>query len=118
MNSEQIKKIVDTILSIRYNDQRMQEATDTYFKVMYPESYEPIIEWNATYALQILEIVHPDIADWLSYYLYEVPWLKRTDADYDVVITQNWKEWKLNTVDELKTFLISEYALDVSEKVV
>ena len=117
MNHEQIKKIVDTIISIRYNDQRMQEATDSYFKVMYPESYEPIIEWNATYALQILGIVHPDIADWLSYYLYEVPGLKRKE-EYNVVITQNWKEWKLNTVDELKTFLISEYALDGSEKVV
>ena len=117
MNSEQIKKIVDTIISIRNNDQRMQEATDAYFKVMHSDSYPPIIEWNATYALKILEIVHPDIADWLSYFIYEVPALKK-DPDYNVTITQNKKKWQLNTVEQLKDFLIKQYALDQSKKVV
>lgn len=109
MNSEKINQIVDTIISIHDKDIRNQEASDAYFKVMHPNSYEPIIDWNTTYALKILEIVNPYIADWLSYFIYEVPGLKRNDTEYNVTITQNEKEWKLNTVDELKTFLISEY---------
>ena len=111
MTPEQISNIVDTIISLRDNDDRMQVATDAYFKVIHPDSYAPIIEWNCTYALNIVNIVHHDIADWLWYYLYEVSWLKRRDAKYDVRITQNWKEWKMNTVEDLKTFLISEYAV-------
>lgn len=116
MNSEQIIKIVDTIISIQENDMKMQDATDAYFKVMHPDSFEPIIDWNATYALKILSIVHYDIADWLSYFLYEVPWLKRGDAEYDVTIKQNDKEYPLNTLQQLKDFLLAEYALDGSEK--
>lgn len=118
MNSEQIIKIVDTIISIRENDKKMQDATDAYFKVMHPYDYEPTIDWNATYALKILNIVHYDIADWLSYFLYEVPWLKRGDTEYDVKIKQNDKEYPLNTIQELKDFLIEQYALDGSEKAV
>lgn len=44
MNSEQIIKIVDTIISIRENDKKMQDATDAYFKVMHPYDYEPTID--------------------------------------------------------------------------
>lgn len=44
MTPEQISNIVDTIISLRDNDDRMQEATDAYSKVMYPDSYAPIIE--------------------------------------------------------------------------
>jgi len=55
--------------------------------------------------------VHPDIAGWLSYFIYEVDTLKHYDPDYDVVIKQDCKDWKLNTVEDLKTFLISEYTL-------
>ena len=110
MTPEKITKIVDTILSLRYNDKRMQEATDAYFKVMHPGSYAPCIDWNCDTALKILGILHPGIAGDLSYFIYEVPWLKRNDAEYDVVITQNEKEWKMNTVEDLKTFLISEYS--------
>ena len=114
MTNEQITKIVDTILSIHYNDMKMQEASDAYFKVMHPDSYAPIIDGNCYSALKILRILQPEISSWLSYFIYEVPLLKSNDTEYDVIVTQNGKEWKMNTVQELKAFLISEYA--VSEK--
>lgn len=44
MTSDQIIQIVDTIISIRENDKKMQDATDAYFKVMHPYDYEPIID--------------------------------------------------------------------------
>lgn len=109
MTPEQINQIVDTIIQLHENDNRMQEATDSYFKVMHPDSYAPSIAWSCDTALKILGIFHPDIAQDISYFIYEVPLLKMNDTEYDVIVTQNGKEWKMNTVDELKAFLISEY---------
>lgn len=111
MSPEQINQIVDTIIKMRQKDQESQDASNAFHIALYPDDHNPILIWFTDYALKIVNIVHPDIADWLSYFIYEVPWLKRSDAEYDVVIKQDCKDWKLNNVEELKTFLISEYAV-------
>jgi len=111
MTPEQITKIVDTIIKMRQKDQESQNASNAFHIALYPDDHNPILIWFTDYALKIVNIVHPDIAGWLSYFIYEVDTLKHYDPDYDVVIKQDCKDWKLNTVEDLKTFLISEYTL-------
>ena len=111
MSPEQINKIVDTIINCRYQDQEAQDASNVFHNALYPDSHNPILNGTTDNALVIVKIMHSEIADWLSYFIYEVDTLKHYDPDYDVVIKQDCKDWKLNTVEDLKTFLISEYAL-------
>lgn len=118
MNSYQIIKIVDTIISIRENDNKKQKATEIYFEAMHPDSYAPILESNLTDVFKILDIINFDMSDWIQYFIYEVPWLRRGDANYDVRILYKNREYPLNTLSQLKDFLITEYALDQSRKVV
>lgn len=118
MNSDQIIQIVDTIISIHESNDKKQEATDAYFEAMHPDSYAPIVHSNTTDAFRILDIIHFDMSDWIQYFIYEVPWLRRGDANYDVRILYKNKEYPLNNLSQLKDFLITEYALDQSRKVV
>jgi len=43
--------------------------------------------------------------EWISYFIYEVPCLKRTDPEYDVIVTFDNVKWKMNTKEDLVNLL-------------
>lgn len=109
MNKAQITAIVNAMLELRKRDQDMQKASDIYHDALYPDCHNPFLVWVTDWALKILDLVEPEISEWISYFIYEAPGLKRNDPDYDVVVTFDNVKWKMNTKEDLITFLQNAY---------
>lgn len=105
MNKSQITAIVNAILELREQDQKMQKASDIYHDALYPDCHNPFLVWVTDWALKILDLVEPYMAEWISYFIYEAPWLKRNEPDYDVIVEQGNEKWHMNTKEDLINFL-------------
>jgi len=109
MNKAQITAIVNAMLELREQDQKMQKASDIYHDALYPDCHNPFLVGITEWALKLLDLVHPEIAEWISYFIYEVPSLKRPDTNYDVIIKNEGIDYYLNTKEDLITFLQYAY---------
>lgn len=105
MNKSQITAIVNAILELRKKDQDMQKASDIYHDALYPDCHNPCLTGITDWALKILDLVEPEISDWISYFIYEVPGLKRNEHDYDVIVKYELIDYHMNTKEDLITFL-------------
>lgn len=105
MTPIQITAIVSAILELREQDQKMQKASDIYHDALYPDCHNPSLVGVTDWALKVLDLVEPEISEWISYFIYEVPGLKRNAPDYDVTVKHDNIEWHMNTKEELITFL-------------
>lgn len=105
MQTAQIEQLVKTLVGIYDLDNKEQQVSNAFHDVLYPDCHNPFIRWHLPEVLKVLDIINHELSDLLSYYFYEVPWLKRTDPNYDVIITENEIEYHLNTTDDLILFL-------------
>ena len=106
----QIAAVVNHILKLREQDVNAQKASNAYHEALYPDSHNPSLVGVTDWALKLLDLIHPEIADWISYFVYEVPGLKKNDPDYRVKIKSNWLYYYVDTKEDLITFLKHEYS--------
>ena len=75
------KQMLKKIREYQEQENKLQNAMDSFSKVFAPSSYEPILELGITLAyITGIARNNPQVIDWLTYWAYEVPNLKGTIA--------------------------------------
>ena len=73
MTPIQITAVVNAMLKLKEKDEKMQQASDIYHEALYPESHTPFLIGSISGAFMVLDLIYPEIAEWISYFIYEVP---------------------------------------------
>lgn len=108
MTKEQLSNMLDLVYSQYDKDNETQKATQAFLNCI-GEDGQICTTSIAEQINKAICIIDPEIADWISYFLWEVPSLQRRSFD-PVIITSNWVEYDVSTREQQKGFLLSEYS--------
>jgi len=108
MTKEQLKQILELVYSQHEKDNETQKATQAFLNCI-GEDGQICTTSIAEQINNAIRILNPDIADWISYFLWEVPLLQRGE-NKKVTITNNHIEHDVSTREQQKEFLLSEYS--------
>jgi hypothetical protein len=102
-----LEKLIDTAIELQNKDEKTQEAFDWLFEIVAGGSYSPFIEISTLdWFIKCLEIVNNELADDISWFLYEIT---IPNDDWYNLITKEWVEYKIYDKESFLQYLTNEY---------
>lgn len=105
MKRNNLKEVLIKLFKQNKKDKKIQEASDKLYKLIAPESYEPILNSITEKQLEVLRpLLDPDLYDWIEYFLFEAEnFYPKCDIMY------NYKEYTIISETDAIMFLLKQF---------
>lgn len=108
MNQEQLKRILEIVYIQHEKDKETQEKANAFLDCIGVDG-QICTTSIAEQINKVICVINPDVADWISYFLWEVPWLQRVYKE-PVIVRMDDKGWDVSTKELQISFILHYYA--------